>query len=237
MAMMLNSNRIVLIVQARMRSTRLPNKTMLWLHGLPIAGWVLHRVRQSREVDEIVFAIPNTQADDPLAIYLESNGALVYRGEEDDVLSRFINTARKYKADWIVRVCADNPFVAASEIDRLIEFFASGSFDYAFNNRPHDNAYPDGLGAEITKYETLEKIGFSAYTERHREHVFNYIWDNQSQFKIATFDPDERLNYPHLKLDLDTHFDYKRMLQISIRPDDTAYDVVNTAIHSGLFAP
>ena len=96
--------RVVAVVQARMGSSRLPNKTMLWLHGLPVAGWVLHRVRQVKRIDALVFALPDRASDDVLSNYLQSQGAAVFRGAEQDVLGRTLAAAIASRADWVVRI-------------------------------------------------------------------------------------------------------------------------------------
>jgi len=223
--------RVVAVVQARMGSLRLPNKMMLWLHGLPVVGWVLHRVRQAKKIDKVVFALPDLATDDVLSTYLQSQGASVFRGDERDVLGRILAAARANCADWVVRICADNPLVAGSEIDRLIEFFCTSSFDYAYNHLPRNNRYPDGLGAEITNIKLLARLGQEASLPDQREHIFNYLWENTNHFRIGTCDPtDPEIAYPYLKFDLDTWSDYERLLCLDLSPDSSAREVVEAAL-------
>ena len=222
---------VVAIVQARMGASRLPNKMMLWMNGLPIAGWVLHRLRQAKRINRIVFALPNTAADDVLAEYLQSEGAAVFRGAEQDVLGRFFAAANSYGADTVVRVCADNPLVTGSEIDRLIGIFESQGYDYAYNHIPLDNCYPDGLGAEVTHFTVLQTLHREAELPEQREHVFNYLWAHQERFQIGTCDPaDAVLAHPELKLDIDTLSDYQRLLQMPVKPESTAREIVAAAL-------
>ena len=222
---------VVAIIQARMGASRLPNKMMLWLHGLPVVEWVFRRVSMANGVDQVVFALPDTQEDDILANHLKGIGAVVFRGSETDVLGRCCQAASLHGAGTIVRICADNPFVTASEIDRLIDFFRKGDFDYAYNHIPRNNCYPDGLGAEIVPFPVLERLNREAGDLAHREHMFNYIWDNQSAFRIGTCDPlDESLAFPELKLDLDTTGDYDWLLQLPVHPGMSAQQVVSRAL-------
>jgi len=222
---------IVAIVQARMGSSRLPNKMMLWMHGLPVVGWVLYRLRQAKRINRIVFALPDTAADDVLAEYLQSEGATVFRGAEQDVLGRFFAAAKIFAADTVVRVCADNPLVTGSEIDRLIGIFDSQGYDYAYNHIPRNNCYPDGLGAEITNFTVLQTVHYEAQLPDQREHVFNYLWAHPGRFRIGTCNPlDASLSHPELKLDLDTWKDYQRLLQLEINPESTAQEVVRAAM-------
>lgn len=219
--------KVVAIVQARMGSERLPNKTMLWLHGFPVIDWVRVRLSYSANLDQVVFAIPSTRRDSLLQHYLSSKGATVFAGSEDDVVSRFYFAAQKYDADVVVRICADNPFLCPVEIDRLIAYFLGGSFDYAYNHIPRNNKYPDGLGAEVTSMRVLQKIHDSASTGNQREHLFNYIWDQPGAFKIGTFDPvNHHLHKPDIRLDLDSYEDYERLLKLKVSIDSDAVDIV-----------
>lgn len=214
-----------------MGSTRLPNKMMLHLHGLPVVAWVSRRLRQSSLVDDVVFALPSSTRDDVVAQYLESDGVSVYRGSESDVLSRYFEVATKKKAEYVVRVCGDNPFVSASEVDRLIKFFKSGQYDYAYNHIPKGNCYPDGLGAEITTYAVLASIHSKATRHSDREHIFNYVWRNSCDYALGTFDPtQEELRHPHLKLDIDTLDDYAKLARLSVSIDSTAAEIVAAAL-------
>ena len=214
-----------------MSATRLPNKMMLWLHGYPVIEWVFRRVNQSMLAKQIIFALPNNTADDILAEYLTKLGAQIYRGSEVDVVARFKGAVESCNAEQIVRICADNPFVSGSEIDRLIEFYNNGSYDYAYNHIPNGNSYPDGLGAEIVPKEVLARINRDACHPEHREHVFNFIWANANEFRIGTCDPiDVSLAHPELKLDIDSPRDYQQLLKLPVRPDMTAAEVVAIAL-------
>jgi len=221
---------IIAIVQARISASRLPNKVMLPLCGHRIIDWVMVRVTKSRKVDKVVFAIPKGGQDDALAKYLETLGALIFRGNERDVVERFFLAAKKYQATHIVRVCADNPFICSSEIDHLVQFYMNNNFDYAYNHIPRNNRFPDGLGAEIVSFPVLKSVHQGGTNPDHREHVFNYIWSHPERFKIGTFDPeDDRLAHPELKLDIDTEEDYQRFSQMKVDIEMEAHEIVEAA--------
>ena len=225
------SSNAVIVVQARMGATRLPNKMMLWLHGYPVIEWVFRRVNQSMLAKQIIFTLPDNAADDILAEYLIRLGAQIFRGSEADVLARFWGAVESCNAEQIVRICADNPFVSGSEIDRLIEFYNNGNYDYAYNHTPKGNSYPDGLGAEIVPKAVLIRINREACHPEHREHVFNFIWANADEFRIGTCDPvDISLAHPELKLDMDTLRDYQQLLKWPVHPDMTAAEIVAIAL-------
>jgi spore coat polysaccharide biosynthesis protein SpsF len=222
----------VAIVQARMGASRLPNKMLLHLHGLPVIEWVFRRVSMAKTLDAVVFALPSGHQDDVLAWYLESIGAQVFRGSETDLVDRYYSAAHAFLVDRVVRVCADNPLVTASEIDRLIQFYDADACDYAYNHVPRNNCYPDGLGAEICTIGLLDEIHTKATRPDHREHLFNYIWDNSDNYDIRTFDPDPALAHPELKLDIDTIDDYAAFLALPVTPHMDAHEIVLTALQS-----
>jgi spore coat polysaccharide biosynthesis protein SpsF len=223
----INNRRIVAVVQARMGSSRLPNKMMLHLHGYPVVEWIFRRVGAARLVDSCVFAIPDTARDDVLQLYLEGIGAKVFRGSEHDVVGRFHQAALLHGATHVVRVCADNPLICPQEIDNLISCYFDKECDYVYNHIPRNNRYPDGLGAEMVSANLLELIQREASSQAQREHVFNYLWDNSERFSIGTFDPlDQALARPELKLDLDTYEDYRKLLSRKIEIDMDAREIV-----------
>ncbi|MBE0613488.1 MAG: hypothetical protein IH604_07475 [Burkholderiales bacterium] len=222
---------VVAVIQARMGSSRLPNKMMLWLHGMPVVEWVWRRVAMTKQIDRTVFAIPDTPADQVLADYLLRIGAAVFRGSESDVLGRMTEAARRQGTQTVIRVCADNPLICGSEIDRLIDYYQEGDYDYAYNHIPRGNTYPDGLGAEIASMDLFELMFREAVTPDQRQHAFNYVWDHPERFRIGTCDPlDEFLAHPELKLDLDTSADYAALLKLNIHPEMGASEVVTTAL-------
>jgi spore coat polysaccharide biosynthesis protein SpsF len=223
------------IIQARIGSSRLPEKMLTKLHGFPVIEWVWRRAKKSQLLDEIIVAIPESEENDSLYSFLNILGAEIYRGSEKDVLDRFTQTAHYYSANTIVRICADNPFISGSEIDNLIMFFEKHDLDYAYNHIPKNNCYPDGLGAEIVTMKVLEQLTEIAYGDDQREHIFNYIWENKNKYKIDTFDPLlKELCYPEIKLDLDTSDDLKFLQSLNVKIDMTASEIIAEVLRKRL---
>lgn len=221
---------VVAIIQARMGSRRLPNKMMLNLHGYPVCEWVYSRVKKSKKINQIIFAIPQNRANDILENYLKKIGANVFRGSEMNLVDRYYHAAKKTQADQVVRICADNPLICASELDRLIEFFNEEECDYAYNHIPINNHYPDGLGAEISSMSLINEIHKYHLTKDEKEHLYNFILKNRDKYLIKTFDPPKKIAYPKLKLDLNTISDYARLMEKNYKIDMSAEEVIKTAI-------
>ena len=218
----------VAIIQARMGSLRLPNKMLLNFHGHPIIKWVFHRVLKAKKIDQVVFAIPDKKKDDELFFYLKSINASIYRGNENDVVERYYYAAELFKANRVIRICADNPFICGSEIDRLVNYFDQNTCDYAYNHIPKNNLYPDGLGAEICSIELLKEIYLNSKSKLHREHVFNFIWDNLDKYIVKTFNPPKALAFPEIKLDIDTLQNFTALSKKNFKINMTAEEILNT---------
>jgi spore coat polysaccharide biosynthesis protein SpsF len=197
--------RVVAVVQARMGSQRFPGKMLSQLGEHTLLDWVLQRVLRSTQVDQVVLATSTNSEDDKLvsaALRLEVDSI---RGSETDVLSRFLLAADNSQADLVVRVCADNPFIAPEELDRLIVDHRAKNVDYSCNHQQKlSNKYADGFGAEILSHDLLKKLANQTTQQPHREHVTSYIWDNQKEFKINAVTAPAELAFPEVKLDIDT---------------------------------
>ncbi len=198
------ADKIVVIIQARMGSTRFPGKMTAKLAGYRLIDWVLSRVSEAQKVDETVLALPYGCENDILEKAAQDYGLTVIRGSENNVLDRFIRAARATRADVIVRVCADNPYIDSHEIDRLVHFFMKNRPDYSFNHlNKLGNNYPDGFGAEILSRAVLEDLNTRCTKNHHREHVTSCIWEHANDYNILTFKAPAEIAYPGIKLDVD----------------------------------
>lgn len=225
---MSSNGKVVAIVQARLGSSRLPLKSLLCLRDLPVIDWVARRLAASARLDSIIVAVPDTPLDMVLLEHLRRRGVPCMAGPEDDVLARFCQAAKLADAELVVRVCADNPLIWGGAVDRLVDFYRQGNWDYAYNHIPRKNLWPDGLGAEILSRELLDELDSKAVQPSQREHCLNYIWDNAADFRIGTFDPEEDwLRRPDLRLDMDRPDDFRRLALLPITPEMDARAIVD----------
>ena len=115
-------DRVVLIIPARVGSTRLPGKSMMKLAGEPLVGRLLERVKRCKKIDQIVLAIPNNQENRCLQNLAEQYNVNFFLGSENNLVNRYYEAAKTFKADIIVRLPADNPVPEPNEIDKIIDF-------------------------------------------------------------------------------------------------------------------
>jgi spore coat polysaccharide biosynthesis protein SpsF len=166
----------VVIVQARMSSTRLPGKILADLLGKPMLARQLDRLQRCREFEELVIATTINTSDDPVVELARSAGVDCFRGDEHDVLGRYLGAAREVRADLVVRVTADCPLIDPEVADRVIRTAAAGGVDrcdYASNTLTR--TYPLGLDVEAFTMEVLERMAREARSDAAREHVTYYL--------------------------------------------------------------
>ena len=128
------TDKVAVIVQARMGSSRLPGKVLLPILGQPMLSVLLERISTTPGADEIVVATSDQAGDDPIEKMLQIAGISCHRGPEHDVLTRFYEAARAADAQVIVRVTADNPLYDTPTAEQLIRKVVAEGYDYAANN-------------------------------------------------------------------------------------------------------
>jgi glutamate-1-semialdehyde 2,1-aminomutase len=164
---------VLAIVQARMGSTRLPQKVMRPIRGVPMIELLLRRLARARRVTRIILATADTAANQPLAAHVRSLGYDVFLGSEQDVLDRYHRAARPYRPDAVVRITGDCPLVDPDLVDQVIELYATSGADYCSNVAPP--SFPDGLDIEVFSFAALERAAAEATEPADREHVTPFL--------------------------------------------------------------
>ncbi|WP_338553360.1 NTP transferase domain-containing protein [Paenibacillus sp. KS-LC4] len=194
----------IVIIQARMGSSRLPGKILLPLGDSCVLDYVVSRSRLIASVQEVIVATSVLPSDDAIANWCAEHRIACFRGSEQNVLSRFYECAAPYEPDYVIRVTSDCPFVdygLASEIVRAME------------KQPSDIALlegklPRGLAVEMISHSALTHIQHAPNEERHREHVTYYAYEYAEQFSSTTVSVPSALRHPELRITLDTAEDY-----------------------------
>ena len=172
---------VIAIVQARMGSTRFPNKTMkLVSAGIPMIEAVLLRLSQSKKVDQVILATSTELNNQPLVDYVDKLGYDVFQGSERNVLDRYYQAALQYNPDAVVRITGDCPLIDPNIVDAAVRMYEENDVDYVSNTNPP--TYPDGLDVEVFSFSALKIAWIEAKTEYDREHVTPFI-RNVEKFK------------------------------------------------------
>lgn len=179
------SMRTVVIVQARLGSSRLPAKVLRELAGRTVLRRVLERCAAIQEIDLVCCAIPSSFADndDALAGEAVRCGAVVTRGSELDVLDRYYRAALELKAESIMRVTSDCPLLDPEVATKVLRLVTNEGADYACNNAPP--TWPHGLDCEAFRFEWLERAANEAILPSEREHVTPFIRNHRQARKLV----------------------------------------------------
>lgn len=194
----------LIIVQARMTSTRLPGKVLLPLAGEPMLTRLVERLRRVRHADGIVVATTTNPTDDPIAALCAQLGVSCHRGSEHDVLSRYADAARLHGADVVVRITSDCPLIDPALIDQVIAAYDEGGSDYVSNMLPP--TWPFGLAVEVFSAAALAQTHAAAADPAEREHVTPFLYWHPERYRLRNVA--SPLDLSHHRWTVDTPEDY-----------------------------
>ena len=228
---MINKNKIVVIIQARMNSKRLPGKVLAKIQKKPSILFMIERVQKAKLVDEIWVATSTNLKDDILVDKLKNKNVYVFRGQEYDVLDRYYKIALKSSAKTVIRLTGDCPFIDSALIDKAIEIFEKNDADYLSNHL--ERTFPDGQDIEIFNFKTLKTTREQAEHFFHKEHVTSYMHGKRGKkfgfgnFKRVPFK--NKINWSHIRMTLDEPEDLFVLNKLSkkLKTNFTWMDVVN----------
>jgi len=217
----------LLIIQARMDSTRLPGKVMMNIGKYKIIEFLFKRISKSKKIDKVLIATSKNIKDDVLCKFLSQKKINFYRGEEFNVLKRFYYASKTYNPKNIIRITADCPLVDSKMLDKMIKIFESNKYDYLSNTNPP--TFPDGLDVEIFTFMTLKDAYKNAKTKYEKEHVTPYIknkkkykkfnYENEVDLSENRWTIDQKEDYDLIKkvfkkLNNKVYFDWKMVLKL-----------------------
>jgi spore coat polysaccharide biosynthesis protein SpsF len=220
---MVKNNRVVLIIQARMSSSRLPGKSMLPLAGKPLVFRMIERIKKCKKIDEIVIATSDQQEDKVLVDLAEELQVSYFQGDLLDLRNRYLKAAEKFQANFIVRIPADNPMPDWNEIDKLIEFHLEDNPSGFSSNlaQVNNSEYLDGIGAEMFSTKLLQESVARSSSDTVKEHIHRNFFDYSTQTPvdaswcpIASPKAPAELRRPDIILDVNTMDDYTKIKRI-----------------------
>jgi spore coat polysaccharide biosynthesis protein SpsF len=180
---LLNSN-VVFIIQARMKSTRLPGKILMPLplgSNKPLLSWIVESLKESLYYKKIFLATSENKENDVLIDFCNNSKIEIFRGDENNVLSRFTSIIKGCHSDCVVRLTADNPIIDTEILDKAITYHLSNNNDYT-----KTFGLPIGMNFEIIRSKALIKSESLNISEDDKEHVTLYL-RNSDDFKKGVF--------------------------------------------------
>ena len=209
--------KILIIIQARIGSSRLPGKVLRKLINKPILLHIVNRLRKIKN-SNIVIATSKNKKDKKIINFCKKNKINYFSGSENNVLDRFYKTAANFDGKNIIRVTGDCPLIDPVIIKKLIKFYFKYNYDHAgiaTGAGVHNlkiKKFPDGLDAEIFKFSALKKAWQNSKNKIEREHVTPYIWKRSKKFKIGIFQ--SREDYSNYRWTLDNIKDFRFIKKI-----------------------
>ncbi len=230
-------NNTKIIIQARTGSTRLPQKMILpFYENEGIFSLLLKKLTSAFDKKDIILATSSNPNNDILVEIAEKYGVNYFRGSENDVLQRFIDAAKEFDAENIIRVCADNPFLDVFYIELLLEKFENFNCDYlsyvTSDGTPSIKTHY-GFWAEAVKLSALEKVRELTNENLYHEHVTNFIYANRDIFDVNFFEIIPQIDkHKDIRLTIDTQVDFDIQKEIYSKlnnniPNFTSLNVID----------
>ena len=187
------------IIQARCGSKRLKGKIFRQIRNTRIIDMVVDRVRKSRKISDIIIATSKYKIDDDIETYCKNKKIKIFRGNLDNVASRFFEVSKIYNLKKVIRVSCDSPFINHKIIDKGIILSKKSNYDIITNVFPR--TFPKGLSFEIIKTSIIKKY-IGLFSKKEQEHVTTYFYKNHKNFKIYNFYA--KRNFSDINLCVDT---------------------------------
>ncbi len=213
----MKKKKTVAIIQARVTSSRFPNKIFQKIGNKTLIEILIDRLKRSRHIDKIVLAIPKNKKNDSIRKKIK-NKVPIFSGNENDVLDRYYKAAKKFKAEIIVRICGDCPLIDPNIIDRIISCYNDNDYDYVSNTI--EPSFPDGLDAEVFNFDVLKKTWKEAKTYKERENVTQYILQ-KTKFRKKNIAYKKNLSF--LRLTIDEKIDFEQIKQVYLKFDKNKF--------------
>ncbi len=193
-------NKVNIIIQARVGSTRFRGKILKKHKDYVPLKILIERLKKCRKVSKIIICTTKLAEDNVIINFCKKEKVLYFRGSKNDLLSRYYETAKKFKSNTIIRITSDCPLIDYRLVNKMLNYFLNNKIDYYANTYPLPTTYPDGMDIEIFNFNTLQKANKEAILPSEREHVTPYIFNSK---KFITKKTNLRNDYSKLRFCID----------------------------------
>ena len=187
--------KILIIIQARRGSIRLPDKILMPLAGKSLLIRMYERVTASKTPKEIVVATTTGETDNEVVKLCEENNIKYFRGHPEDLLDRHYKSALQFGADVVVKIPSDCPLICPDVIDKVLKFYIDNESKFDFVSNIHPATYPDGNDVEVIPMNILETAWKEAKQNFEREHTTPFIWERPGRFRIGNVEWETGLDF------------------------------------------
>ena len=209
--------RIAAIIQARMKSTRLPGKVLMSLAGQPVLEHIVRRLKRAWTIGEIAIATSTEPEDDAIAAFGARLGVCMFRGPEDNVLERFAIAARALDPDILVRVTGDCPLIDPEIVDHLVCGMTRTGADF-LTQKSGVKCIQEGVDP-FSRRALRVLVGEAGDDPVAREHVTGWLKAHPERVRIAEIEIDPRWQFSGARLSIDTPADLEFFAALAGRVD------------------
>jgi spore coat polysaccharide biosynthesis protein SpsF len=220
--------RVVIIVQARMTSTRLPGKVLKTVLNKPLLEYQIERLRRAKLADEIVIATTDNGSEQPIVELCERLAVTCFRGSEDDVLARYHGAALASQADVVVRVTSDCPIIDPSVIDEVIRFYLDHCTQYDYVSNDLIRSYPRGMDTEVFSFQSLDEAFRESTRQADREHVTPFIYTQPQRYRLANIAYQDDQSCHRWTVDTPEDFELIRRIIEMLYPRSSDFSLADT---------
>ncbi|MBY6836414.1 polysaccharide biosynthesis protein [Clostridium botulinum] len=222
---MLNGKKVVALIQARCTSTRLPLKHFRYIGDKMLIDWVVDRLENINEIDDIIISTTNDVTDEPLKEYAERKCIEFYGfdGDINDVVGRHYNALKDVNADYIVVISGDCPLVDKEVISAQLELLNNG-YDYCRPTKPCIHEGIDSYSSKCIKF-----INDNSRTSYDRENFGIIIRENPELVKVGYFSLEDKYLQNKFRISVDNMADLRFMNKVvtSIKDKDKSFNLEN----------
>lgn len=204
----------IIILQARMASSRLPGKALEPIGARSLLAHCLLRLRQESAAP--VLLATTTNPEDTCLVEVAANlGVESFRGSEHNVLQRYVHAARYVGARFVVRATADNPAIDIGGPERMLRLLRSTGADYVV-----EDGLPYGANVEGVTTAALARALDLATEASDVEHVTTLIRRDRAHFVPQSVPAPFAVRRPEIRVTVDTQDDLWFMRQVAARIDN-----------------
>ncbi|MYL50488.1 acylneuraminate cytidylyltransferase [Halobacillus litoralis] len=216
---------VVAIIQAQLEETAYPGMILNKVNGKPLLAYLIERVRRSKRINQLVVSTSIKESDDAIVHCSKKLNVETFRGSKKDVLGRFYETGRKYKADVVVRLSARGPLIDPAIIDHAVEMFFQQYPNRLYVSNTLQRTYPKGMDIEIFTYESLKDAYMNASSSHDFEQVTPFIVKRVGETAVAKFVHDQDLSHHDWTVDTMEGFTFMKAIFERVHPSNPAFSM------------
>ena len=194
--------KIGFLITARLKSTRLPSKLTLKIREREMIRHMIDRLKECRVIDNIVLCTSDNPQDGPLVKIAAAERIECFLGDEDDVILRLYNAAKKFNLDYVINITADCPLVSIEYVEKIFEKYKETDADFI---RCLD--LPHGFYSYGLKIDAMKKV--CDIKKSGKTEVWGKYFTETGLFNVVDLEvPDEYKKDYRLTLDYPDDFKF-----------------------------